>query len=157
MKKRFQNKSLYNKFMDIKKITEKITLPVAIVVSVVVLAIGFFAVQYSKQQSIERQQILKFEEDRKIEATRLEQEKKEYVADRKADCLNIYKTESDKWNNVKGWRYSEDEDTCLIRYKDPNPKSDAECDKSYPTDGKLGLIFFFDNSLCKEGEFENSF
>lgn len=120
--------------MDINKITEKVTLPVAIVISAVVLAGGFYAVQVNKQQSIERQQALN-----------LEQENKEYVAKRKRDCLAIYKTENDKWSNVVEWSYipepsyslpvksSESEpsalkrlirpigvdgDTCEIKYKD---------------------------------------
>ena len=36
--------------------------------------------------------------------------KREYEAQRKSDCLDIYKVESDKWNNVRGWRYDEDND-----------------------------------------------
>lgn len=141
----------------IKKITEKITLPIAIIISVVVLAVGFYAVQYNKQQSIERQQILKLQEDRITEEAKSEQAKKEYISKRKMDCLDIYKTESDKWNNVRGWRYSETDDQCFIRYKDPNPKTDAECDESYPVGGDWGLNFFLINSLCKDGEFENMF
>jgi hypothetical protein len=73
------------------------------------------------------------------------------------DCLNIYKTESSRWNNVLGWRYSETDDQCFIRYKDQNHKSDAECDKLYSTEGKWGLILARENWLCKQGEFENSF
>lgn len=55
-----------------------------------------------------------------------EQSKREYIAKRKTDCLAIYKTESDKWNNVRGWQYNEpsdsrfsfNADTCEIIYKD---------------------------------------
>ncbi|PIR78180.1 MAG: hypothetical protein COU28_03060 [Candidatus Magasanikbacteria bacterium CG10_big_fil_rev_8_21_14_0_10_36_16] len=147
--------------MDIKEVTRKTTLPVAIVISAIVLAVGFYAVQYSKQQSIERQQMLELQEKRSLEEKKAEQAQdqaqKEYIAERKSDCLDIYKTESDKWNNVRGWRYSEDDNECFIRYKEPNPKSDAKCDENYPTGGDYGFIFFRDNSLCKDGEFENSF
>ncbi len=147
--------------MDIKKITEKTTLPIAIVIAAVVFGIAFYAVQYTKQQSIEKQQILKLEQDRAIEASKTEQSQKEYIAKRKADCLDIYKIESDKWNNVQGWRYSETDEQCFIRYKDPHPKSDAECDEDYPVgerdDFDWGLIFLRQNSLCKDGEFENTF
>lgn len=140
-----------------KKITEKITLPVAIVISAIVLAIGFYAVQQNKQQSIEKQQILKLKEDKEIEEARAKEAQKEFHAKRKAECLDIYKTESDKWNNVRGWRYSEVDEQCLIRYKDPNPKSDSSCDKNYPVNGDLGLVFARSNILCKDGEFENPF
>lgn len=55
-----------------------------------------------------------------------EQLKREYVAKRKRDCLDIYKVESDKWNNVRGWNYNEpsdnlfsfNSDTCEVIYKD---------------------------------------
>jgi len=143
--------------MDIKKITEKISFPMAIVIAAVVLTIGFYAVQYNKQQSIERQQALELQEQRAIEKAKAEQAQKEYIAKRKMDCLGIYKVESSKWNNVLGWRYSETDDQCFIIYKDQNPKSDAECDKLYPTEGEWGLIFGRVNWLCKQGEFENSF
>ena len=139
---------------------KKISLPIAIVISAVVLAVAFYAVQYSKQQSIERQQMLELSQKRNMEAEKAIQEKelseREYAADRKNDCLNIYKTESDKWNNVRGWRYAESSDTCFIRYKDPAPKSDLKCDENYPT-GDYGFLNFRDNALCKDGEFENSF
>jgi len=46
---------------------EKITLPVAIVISAVVLVIGFYAVQYNKQQSIEKQQQIKIEQEKQAE------------------------------------------------------------------------------------------
>jgi hypothetical protein len=143
--------------MDIKKITEKISFPIAIVISAVILTIGFYAVQYNKQQSIERQQALELQEQRMIEKAKAEQAQKEYIAKRKMDCLDIYKAESSKWNNVLGWRYSETDDQCFIRYKDPNPKSDAKCDELYPTGGKWGFTLLGENLLCKNGEFENSF
>ena len=150
------------------ELREKITLPVAIVLAAIVLAIGFVIVQYNKQFSIERQQALELEnqktiEDAKlqqaneIEAEKNEQQRKEYASDRKDACLDIYQVESDKWNNIRGWRYSADDDQCFIRYKDPDPKSDEVCDKNYPTGEDWGFIFVRENSLCKDGEFENSF
>lgn len=152
-----------NKFMKkFKKFTNmikkiKLTLPLAIVLVAIILGGAFYAIQVNKQKSIERQQEIKLQEDRLLEETKAEQVKKEYVADRKNDCLDIYKAEDDKWNNIQGWRYNEAKDKCLIRYKDPNPKSDAECDKNWPTGGDSGLYWWLENSLCKDGEFENSF
>ena len=43
---------------------EKITLPIAILLSAIILAGGFYAVQYNKQQSIERQQQIKIEQEK---------------------------------------------------------------------------------------------
>ena len=50
--------------MDFKKIADKITLPVAIVVSAIVFAASYYAVQYNKQHSIERQQQIEIEQAR---------------------------------------------------------------------------------------------
>jgi len=56
-----------------------------------------------------------------------EQDKKEYIAKRKRDCLDIYEIESDKWNNTVSWQYHYEadswtflyqSDTCEIIYKD---------------------------------------
>jgi len=154
-------KICYN--MSMGKIN-KITLPITIILTSIILGGFYYASEVNKQKSIERQQLLKLQEDRgverakaEVEEIKLEQEKKEYAADRKNDCLNIYKTESDKWNNARGWRYDDINDECYVRYKDPSPKSDAKCDEDYPMGGDWGLVFLRKNSLCKEGEFENSF
>ncbi len=140
-----------------KKTTGAISLPIAAIISAIVLGVSFYAVQINKQKSIEKQQILEIQKEREIEEAKVLQTQKEYQAKRKSECLNIYKTESDKWNNVRGWRYSEKDELCFIRYKEPNPKSDAQCDKSYPTDGNFAYTFIRSNLLCKDGEFENSF
>lgn len=144
-----------------KLAVDKITLPIAIIFSVSILALVFFFVQYTKQKSVERQQVLELQEKRQLEESKNKQAeelaKKEYAADRKNDCLNIYKTEGAKWNNVRGWRYDEEKDNCYISYKDNEPKTDAECDKLYLTKGEYGYLVFRANLLCKDGEFENSF
>ena len=143
--------------VDFKKFTEKITLPIAIIVAVIVVTIGYYAVQINKQKSIERQQMIELEQQKQLELTKTEQAKKEFSAKRKKDCLDIYETEGKKWNNVRGWRYSEIDDLCYVRYSDPNPKTKAECDENYPTGGDDGLVWLGKNILCKDGEFENSF
>ncbi|MBI4093258.1 MAG: hypothetical protein HY420_05025 [Candidatus Kerfeldbacteria bacterium] len=134
-------------------------LPIAIVLASLIIGGSFYAIQINKQQSIERQQQLDLQEKHRAEEAKSEQDNKEFVAQRKSDCLDIYKTESDKWNNVRGWRYDEEGDKCMIRYKDDKPKSDTQCDENYPTNinGSFGLTILMRNSLCKEGEFENSF
>ena len=147
---------------------KKLILPISIIIGCLIFGGFIYASQINKQKSIERQQQMKIQVDKDIENARVEASKeaelaraeletKKYTADRKQDCLDIYKTESDKWNNVRGWRYNETSDDCLIRYKDPNPKSDEKCDETYPTDKGYGFDTFLDNMLCKDGEFENSF
>lgn len=148
----------------------KLILPITILLGCIILGGAFYAVQASKQKSIEKQQTLKMEEDRRIADAKAEEDKKaaeakaeldqkEFDAKRKSDCLAIYKTESDKWNNVRGWRYDDSEDTCYIRYKEGSPKTAAKCDELYPDkiNDKPTLIFLRENSLCKDGEFENTF
>jgi hypothetical protein len=34
-----------------------------------------------------------------------ERDRRDYIAKRKKECLDIYKTESDKYNNVISWSY----------------------------------------------------
>jgi nitrogen fixation-related uncharacterized protein len=134
-------------------------LAVAIIVGSIILGGFFYAIQINKQESIEKQQEFKLMEDRLTEESKLEQAQKEYAAERESDCLDIYKTEDGKWNNIQGWRYSEADDECFIRYKDPNPKSEVECDELYlsPESTAPSFYFFKLNNLCKSGEFENSF
>ena len=131
----------------------KFTLPLTILVASVILGGFIYATQVIKQKSIEKQQGITLQENQQ----KAEQTQKEYIAKRKTDCLDIYKVEGDKWNNVLGWRYSETDDQCLIRYKDSSPKSDAKCDELYPTGGTLSFTIIYDKILCKDGEFENSF
>ena len=40
-----------------------------------------------------------------------------YYANKKNDCLSIFKVEDDRWNNVESWRYSERYDICYIEYE----------------------------------------
>ena len=59
-----------------------------------------------------------------------EQEKREYIAERKNDCYSIYEKERVKWNNVVDFRYSEVRDVCIIKYtSEKPPKSEEECSK----------------------------
>ncbi len=96
------------------------------------------------------------------EAATLKQEKedKEFDAQQKEACLAIYKQESSKWNNVNGWRYADDQDTCYVEYR-LNPsekKTGAECDALYKGDDGIVLFGLIDSWLnCKDGVFENSF
>ncbi len=117
--------------MDIRKITGRTRLPIAIIILIVILGVGFHIIE--KQQFLQLQQ------------------------KRKEDCLNIYKVESNKWSNVIRWSYSESDNTCHIVYKDPHPKSDAKCNEIYPKDRFLNATIWYRNYLCKNGEFERIF
>lgn len=100
----------------------RLSLPAVILIASVILGGFYYASQVSKQRSIERQQQIELQ-------AKTEQENRDYTAKRKTECLAIYKTESDKFNNVQNWSYIEpttssgnmfslNGDTCEIIYKD---------------------------------------
>jgi len=96
----------------------KLSLPTTLIIASLILGGFIFATQVIKQQSIERQQETKLQEDRR-------RDKRDYIAKRKKECLGIYKTESAKYSNVHSWSYYEPtevfsiySDVCEISYKD---------------------------------------
>lgn len=87
-----------------------------------------------------------------------ELKQKEFAAQQKESCLAIYKQESSKWNNVSGWRYEVDGDTCYVQYKESQKKTAAQCEEEYSgLDGKLMSSFMVEYLLCLEGIFEKSY
>jgi len=107
----------------------KLVLPISILLGCIILGGFFYASQVNKQRSIEKQQQIelqaKAEAKAKEDQAKAEQDKRDYISKRKEDCLAIYKTESDKYNNVHSWSYIEPSggilklgDSCEIIYKD---------------------------------------
>lgn len=149
--------------MDIKKITEKITLPVAIVISTIIFAMGFYAVQYNKQQSIERQQEIKLQEDRMVEEVKAEQAKKEYIAKQKNECYDTYLQEKKNWDNVADFNYSEVRDICIVKYRSNEPaKTKEKCEEIIKNISEIKssylLNMIFDNYYdCLENWFSKEF
>ena|SRR3989344_9462538 len=88
--------------MNGKKEKSKNTLyiSVAIVLGCLILGGAFYMIQANKQKSIEKQQQIELQ-------AKTEQDNRDYIAKRKTECLTIYKTESDKFNNVARWEYHE--------------------------------------------------
>ncbi len=125
---------------------------------VITLIIGFGYVNFLNTKEANRQnEESKRQTQAYLEADqKKESENKKYTADQKANCLAIYKTESEKWNNTTGWRYGEITDTCNIRYRENIPLTDAECEKKWTIDGSSD-DFLWEKTLCKDGEFENVF
>ncbi len=85
----------------------KLSLPAVILIASIVLGGFYYASQLNKQQSIEKQQQIKIEQERQETEAKAEQDKRDYIAKRKTECLAIYKAESDKWNNTESWNYIE--------------------------------------------------
>lgn len=134
----------------------KLNTPVAILVGCLIVGGFYYAVQSNKQNSIERQQQLDL-------ALKEEQNKKQYIASQKGVCLDIYESEGKKWNNVTGWYYNESTDVCSITYKDQNPKTKAQCEKSFASvkeiyDGEIiPPDVFIEYLHCLEGTFQKTF
>jgi len=95
----------------------KLTLPATILIVSIILGGFYFATQVNKQRSIERQQELK-----------LEQEHKEYIAERRLECYELFTNEKKRVSNAENYGYVESykfngtpdyrDDTCEIIYKD---------------------------------------
>jgi len=95
----------------------KLTLPATILIASIVLGGFFYASQVNKQRSIERQQQIKLQDDRRAEEVKAEQTKKEYVAKRKLECYDIEQRERKNYNNVDGSFYDKEDDVCKVRYE----------------------------------------
>lgn len=123
----------------------KLILPITILIASIILGGFFYASQINKQKSIERQQILKQIEDRRIEDEKLAQEKKEYVVKRKKDCYDIETSERKKFNNIDESFYDELNDICKVIYINKDYKEGA------PNSCEAGYQSIFSNPDDKEG------
>ena len=92
---------------------EKFILPISLILVALILWWSFYFTQKEKQDSIERQQKLKIElEKEKLKKDKekikilKEKDDKNYISKRKKECLEIYKIESKKWNNVNWYKYN---------------------------------------------------
>ena len=83
----------------------KITLPIAIIISAVILAIGLYTIQYNKEQSIERQTTAKIEEAKEAEAF-----------NRNIQCQSLLSDLHKRFNNVVSIYYSQLFNDCQVVY-----------------------------------------
>ena len=132
-------------------------LSVSIVIGCLILGGFFYATQLSKQQSIERQQQLSLDQKEaenksKEEESKLrdEKESKEYVSKRKMECLEIYNSESEKWNNVESWSYIEPKEFHKITFESPIISNNGRksgvydiCEIEYRQDGGENSYRYF--------------
>ena len=118
---------------------EKITLPIAILLSAIILAGGFYAVQYSKQRSIEKQQQIKIEQERKEQFTK--NIERQEVRQELNDCLAQAEDEYNQLMKVLGQAVNDgfyngvSEKSVLATFEEPKrdlEKNKAECFKKYP-------------------------
>lgn len=133
--------------------------PITAVVTSIILGGSIFAVQISKQKSIEKQQ----EVNMKMEQEKQDQAKKEYIAKRKNECYSIYEKERAKWNNVVEPKYSEARDVCVIKYKsDKKAESKETCSEiiksaTTETSSELTSMLFDAYYDCQNNYFSKEF
>ena len=123
----------------------KFILPITIIVASLILGGLYYASQINKQRSIEKQQQIKLEaKEQEIDA-KIEEEKKDYIVERKRDCLKIYEVESSKFDNVEGWEYHK---PCITQTTD-NSFSDALSNARCSVHNDMCVIIYKNN---KTGE-----
>lgn len=117
-----------------KAVKVSIIVGALIVASSIAYYLDVFLPQKEKIRMVEQQK--QEQEDKQVELAKVldlkNQQIKEYAIKKRGDCLQIYKVESDKWNNVEGYEYNEKYDTCFVMYKDQWGKHDsAACRSRY--------------------------
>lgn len=122
----------------------KISIPVSIIFATVIFTVSLGIVNIVKQNSIERQQLIKLQEENRIRELKIEQANRDYIVDRKKDCYLTYERERVNWANTAGFNYDEDKDICFVQYKfKSNEEKDSRCGqdlalaKSFPDNPEL--------------------
>ena len=116
-----------------KKINiNKFIYPIVIIVFAMIIGGSLMWIQYNKQQSIEKQQRLELEAERKeaeigrIEAeAKTEQEKEDKIFSNNLKCQTLLKDLKQRWNNVVGIYYSEWQNTCIVKYTEDGKTEEA--------------------------------
>ena len=94
----------------------KLSLPATIIIASLILGGFFYASQVNKQQSIERQQEIKLQEDRREKEIKNALEE---LKTKQAECEALSAGVRDKWNNVMGVTYDNDFwEECVVTYTD---------------------------------------
>lgn len=148
----------------------KLGLPIAIVLASLILGGSFYSIQVNKQESIERQQAMELEYKKNLDQEELELKKlaseKEHEDSRRLECLKIYQTESDKWNNTTGYEYVAEDDICYVSYKAKQGEwGDVSCEdigkdwdySIFGFDSKMTRDMWRRKNNCNSSEFEKEY
>lgn len=137
----------------------KLILPIAIILGCLILGGFLYKIQVNKQRSIEKQQ--------KIDLVLKEQkDKQNYIDNRRSECLKIYQTEIDKWNNTTGYEYVAEDDICYIAYKANKGEWEGEvCEdiakgwnyELWGYDSRITRQMFRTSTNCRNNSFEKQF
>ncbi|OGQ16018.1 MAG: hypothetical protein A3B70_01155 [Deltaproteobacteria bacterium RIFCSPHIGHO2_02_FULL_40_11] len=102
---------------------DKLILPLAIILACSILGGILYAIQISKQKSIEKQQLIELEAKTKTDQIKMAQDKAKAEKDRADEafsnnlkCQALLKDLKQRWNNVVGIYYSEWQNTCIVKY-----------------------------------------
>jgi len=84
-----------------------VSIPIAIIISSIILGGFLYAIQVNKQNSIEKQQV--------------------YVDSfsNELKCQSLLKDLRSRWNNVVGIYYSEEWNTCMVKYTEDGEVSEG--------------------------------
>lgn len=94
----------------------KLSLPVVILIASVILGGFLYATQVNKQKSIERQQEIKLQEDKRAYEVKIEKDKADEIFSNNLKCQALLRELKQRWNNVVGIYYSEWQNTCIVKY-----------------------------------------
>lgn len=133
--------------------TKNLTLPLAIILSSVVLVSGLFIIQYSKQTSIEKQQQLELNAKTEKENIDAEIQRQDYISKRKQFCFDVEQKERKNYPNVEGSQYIVSTDTCEVIYTTDEYKG-VDCDKRF---GDLKFKYYNLWELCHYGIYKRVF
>ena len=97
---------------------EKLILPISIILWAIIIWWSFLFIQINKQNSIEKQKQMEITFKEKELNIKKEEKNREYISKRKKECMELYKTESKKYNNTTSYEYTITSDICFIEYKD---------------------------------------
>ncbi len=135
-------------------------MPVSILIGAIILGGFYLKVEANKQESIERQKTLEIKQKEEEENNRLmekwteeEKEHRDYVNNRKKDCLELEQKERENWSNVEWHSYNIEEDSCLIAYTAKKNYYELDC-KEYGTEfpskkNNVKMEFLLKNSNFK--------
>jgi len=136
----------------------------AILVIVVGMSLGVLNYLNTRNTLVKQEQDARVLQDTQNKIAKAESDKKEYIANRKKDCLAIYETEGKKFNNVTSWSYDESTDSCKVVYAVKDKKTIVQCaadfaeaKKLLPEGKPVPSFITTDYAHCVDGTFENTF
>lgn len=96
----------------------KLILPISILLGCIILGSFIYVSQVSKQQSIEKLQHIELQAKIDSERAKAVKDDEETIFSNNLKCQSLLKELQRKWNNVVGIYYSEEQNTCIVKYSE---------------------------------------